>query len=578
MMNMNVKFHRNLAFAALVCVVAPATAAAIDRDGPALGSATTYPAVASDQAIEAQRLAHQAAALAERAAALAAESRSADSASASDAVISDDSSTAREAADIQISDDSASRPPAILYPSPSTSTTSATSGAPVIGWRGHRTSADAPISFSDPSQPAAATAAPKPKASASSDDFDLKLSEAARMRSGYADNYASTIETTKPSTKRSTRAAAPPQPLKVDSIRLAAQAIADTKVKTADSEETLPPGNIPSDDSAIRVDGEPCGCMEGDCCPPPCPLFWTAGVEATFLRPDLNEGSANFALAEYAYDRFDEYSTTTDDVNGLYISPRIWIGVQGCLWGVNARYWHLRAAEGSYDPTLGSDGQWDGPNCGTPDFGYDSCNDLEAYDVDLEVTRRFCLHDCWMQFSAGVRHAELESNSSLNAAALSDDAAIFGFANAHRASRGTGIVLGWYGRQPILSLLLRPLVLQFPLVRTCGARPRPRPKPAPCSRSSRPIRTPSPRPAPSTPPPPASTTTCSSARCNSASNGTTPSAACRPTPFGGLRSSISGGRVGRVTPTPTRSQACRSTATPPCWATPWPSPTPRIST
>ena len=112
-------------------------------------------------------------------------------------------------------------------------------------------------------------------------------------------------------------------------------------------------------------------------------------------------------------------------------------------------YFHLRANEGSFDPTLGSDGEWDGPGCGIVDFGYDSCNALEAYTVDLEITRRVCLNDCWMQFSAGVRHAELQSDASLFGTALADDSQIFGFADSHRSSRGTGIVLGWYGRRPI---------------------------------------------------------------------------------------------------------------------------------
>ena len=155
------------------------------------------------------------------------------------------------------------------------------------------------------------------------------------------------------------------------------------------------------------------------------------------------------ASPKFADDRFDEFSTSTDDVDDFYMSPRIWFGVQGCLWGANLRYWHLRANEGSFDPTLGSDGEWDGPNCGTPDFGYTSCNDLEAYTVDLEITRRFCLHDCWMQFSAGVRHAEIEQDASLIATALADDSVLFGFAGGHRQTRGTGLVLGWYGRKPI---------------------------------------------------------------------------------------------------------------------------------
>ena len=53
-------------------------------------------------------------------------------------------------------------------------------------------------------------------------------------------------------------------------------------------------------------------------------------------------------------------------------------------------------------------GTWDDYDCGVPDFGFFNCSRLEAYTVDLELTRRFCIHDCWMQASLGVRHAELE--------------------------------------------------------------------------------------------------------------------------------------------------------------------------
>ena len=54
-----------------------------------------------------------------------------------------------------------------------------------------------------------------------------------------------------------------------------------------------------------------------------------------------------------------------------------------------------------------------------------------------------------MQFSAGVRHAEIEQDASLIATALADDSVLFGFASGHRQTRGTGLVLGWYGRRPI---------------------------------------------------------------------------------------------------------------------------------
>ena len=92
-----------------------------------------------------------------------------------------------------------------------------------------------------------------------------------------------------------------------------------------------------------------------NCCPPqPC-LFWVGGVEATFLSPDLNNEGASFAIERITpdEDRFDFFSTQINDIDSLYVSPRVWLGVQGCCWGANLRYWHLQASEGSYDPSLG---------------------------------------------------------------------------------------------------------------------------------------------------------------------------------------------------------------------------------
>jgi hypothetical protein len=76
---------------------------------------------------------------------------------------------------------------------------------------------------------------------------------------------------------------------------------------------------------------------------------------------------------------------------------------------------------------------------------------LEAYTVDLELTRRFCLHDCAMQGSVGVRHAEIEHNEGLFGLANTEEGLLTGSARASRLSRGTGILLGLYGRKPLYS-------------------------------------------------------------------------------------------------------------------------------
>jgi hypothetical protein len=165
----------------------------------------------------------------------------------------------------------------------------------------------------------------------------------------------------------------------------------------------------------------------------------------------LNSDGVSFEVEELnnTPPRYDIFSTATDDIDSFYTSPRIWLGVQGCTWGANLRYWHLQAAEGSFDPSIGALGTWDEFDCGRPDLGYNSASNLEAYTIDLELTRRFCVHDCAMQGTVGVRHADIEHNQGLFGLANTDEGVLTGFARANRLSRGTGVLLGLYGRKPI---------------------------------------------------------------------------------------------------------------------------------
>jgi hypothetical protein len=239
------------------------------------------------------------------------------------------------------------------------------------------------------------------------------------------------------------------------------QTLADNQITQAVQNEALPPSPAgASPVSSGKSSGVRGGPELGDSaayavgCDPPRPrLFWTAGVEATFLSPDLNSQGVNFEVQELddLPPRYDFCSTSSDDIDSFYASPRIWLGVQGCAWGANLRYWHLQAAEGAFDPSIGGLGTWDDFDCGRPDLGFSSASNLEAYTIDLELTRRFCLHDCAMQGSVGIRHADIEHNESLFGLANTDEGLLTGTARANRLSRGTGILLGLYGRKPIYS-------------------------------------------------------------------------------------------------------------------------------
>jgi hypothetical protein len=509
MMIMDHRFGRTLVLLAIASVAIPAIAGATDSGSSP--SELRFTSTSADKAAEAKALAAQAAELSRRAAELAAESQAEEAAASSPKrikFISDSASWAEPGvAEVLISDsaaESAASPtPAIGWRSHHAASDSAirfaNSGA---GTKPAALAAQAMINnnkaapgselkFSDlkaaaegiAQKTAATLAAPKQlppvaprEAVAPRESTIAKVQTPAAMsevptakaevraaktepqtaksevQTAKAESAIAKTETESPSTKKPSAGSENSAPTHVDeNVQLVVSKIADPQVRPADGEEPMPVPADPYPNGVMYGSGgnEPCECVDASCCPPRRPLFWTAGVEATFLNPDLNTGYGQFAAIEFAEEREDVVSTSQDDVDSIYLAPRIWVGVQGCLWGANLRYFHLRANEGSFDPMLGSNGEWDGPGCGIVDFGYDSCNALEAYTVDLEITRRVCLNDCWMQFSAGVRHAELQHDAGLFGAALADDSQIFGFAESHRSTRGTGIVLGWYGRRPI---------------------------------------------------------------------------------------------------------------------------------
>jgi hypothetical protein len=221
-------------------------------------------------------------------------------------------------------------------------------------------------------------------------------------------------------------------------VELTARMVEDTDVVSADTEE-LAPASMESCDSY--------------CCPPPRPLFWVAGVEASFLWPDANSDDAVFEFEDEFGNVDVSHSSHWDGVDTMNLTPRIWLGVQGCAWGANVRYWHLRACGGTADPTLDDDNDdWSHSNFNwgvAPDTGFFSDSQLDAYTVDLELTRRFCIGNCASQASLGVRHGSLQFSDSVTGLSLDDDARHMAFARSDSYSRGTGVVMGLYGRKPL---------------------------------------------------------------------------------------------------------------------------------
>lgn len=250
-----------------------------------------------------------------------------------------------------------------------------------------------------------------------------------------------------------------------DSSKPAARTINDSEVVPAANAQY--PETLAGDSEyALPASYDGCGggsCSDGCCgdvycgdmcCEPRRPLSWIMGVEATWLHPDLNDRPPTLSVDDFTFDRFNTFSANSADVNSFYISPRIWLGIQGCQWGTVVRYWHMQAAEFNYDSFFDKNGTYDS---GIADASYFASGRLDAYTIDWELTRRFCVHDCQMMLSGGVRYALIQSDQSVTglaqtlANAADDETTILlsGYGRGDSLFRGTGLVLGLNGSQPL---------------------------------------------------------------------------------------------------------------------------------
>jgi len=179
-------------------------------------------------------------------------------------------------------------------------------------------------------------------------------------------------------------------------------------------------------------------------------MYWIAGTEATFLAPDLNTGSVSYRIQDqFSTPELDETFGSEDiDIDDFYVAPRLWLGIQRGCSGIVARYWHMQAAEATFDPFTFT------PPGPPLDFGYFMQNRFEAYTIDLEGSRNFCFHDTKNTFTFGARYASLSHDAVLSADALINDGAggtgvLSGNARSNRRAYGTGITTSLSGRKPL---------------------------------------------------------------------------------------------------------------------------------
>jgi len=311
----------------------------------------------------------------------------------------------------------------------------------------------APAPPEPPSPPLAGAVVPQKGQGDNRDPAASKHSDATAVPSirfnGASDSSTSTVTVE--------RTAADPQPQRKSEVVVA------TNVTTKSVEPQRDPlveltarmvedAGAPSSDNSDLAPND-IHTIDPSCCPPCRPLIWVAGVEATFLWPDANNDDAVFEFEDDYRDVDVAYSSEFGATDSMCLTPRLWLGVQGCQWGTNVRYWHLRGNGRAYDPALDDDADdWSHNNFDwntLADTGFFSDSQLDAYTIDWELTRRFCLGNCASQASFGVRYGSIDFSNSITGVSLDDDARHVGYARSDTYTRGTGVVMGLYGRKPL---------------------------------------------------------------------------------------------------------------------------------
>jgi hypothetical protein len=187
--------------------------------------------------------------------------------------------------------------------------------------------------------------------------------------------------------------------------------------------------------SAIVGDGgcgscDTCGQGDSGCCGPD--SRFTAGVEATYLRPYLESNilsNQNELFSDFTYEA----------------APRIWVGFENCGRGLRARYWQYDAeAERISDASFVSDN-----DSGDSVFFDEFTADMEAYTIDIEVTKRF-QRNCWdILATLGVRHAAVAYRNHQREFSSDSDVTNIDTLDLSRRFDGLGVTVSAEGRRPI---------------------------------------------------------------------------------------------------------------------------------
>lgn len=136
---------------------------------------------------------------------------------------------------------------------------------------------------------------------------------------------------------------------------------------------------------------DPCGCGElvGDCCGCFQPFGLAAGVEATYLKPDVDRDDSFDPLRSYDF----------------AAAPRVWVQYQTASgWGLRGRYW-----------TMTADQQFTAITVQDEDIAFTQSydDDLQMDATDLEMTRAFHVEQVNGWLFCGARHGRLHRDGTL---------------------------------------------------------------------------------------------------------------------------------------------------------------------
>jgi Legionella pneumophila major outer membrane protein precursor len=147
---------------------------------------------------------------------------------------------------------------------------------------------------------------------------------------------------------------------------------------------------------------------------------WIAAVEATYLRPEfLGDNNVSFE---------NNVSIDSNDFDHDYgAAPRVWVGVENPNgWGVRARYWDFTSADAAVN-------EFDFVN----QVEVEGASVVEAYTIDLEVTKRLCTPTWTFLGGLGARYAEIRHYEQLSV--FDSDNFAVSHAAIGRQTRGTGL-------------------------------------------------------------------------------------------------------------------------------------------